>query len=281
MRSIIFVARRASFFYPACVTSRNGSYEYDVCLSFAGEQRRYVHGIADGLRQRNIRVFYDDYETTTLWGKDLYQHLDWVYQRAARYCVLFASADYASKIWTSHERRSAQARALEEREEYILPVRFDDTEIPGVRRTIAYVDLRNTTQDELLNLIVNKIQAGRQNVSWPSESLVREEPDYWLSPQSGAVARSHEPHKYLPRTPQAVGEAGRMRRRAISLGQALALSVGYISTPFIVVYFVGNDGHTSDPMSGIWQITLWIACLIWLISCLRIIPRIFRRVLRR
>jgi hypothetical protein len=67
-----------------------------------------------------------------LWGKDLYEHLDYIYGRAARYCVLFISNDYAKKVWTTHERRSAQARALEEHEEYILPARFDDTEVPAL-----------------------------------------------------------------------------------------------------------------------------------------------------
>ena len=43
-------------------------------------------------------------------GKDLYTHLDDVYQNAARYCVLFVSRDYARKVWTNHERESAQAR---------------------------------------------------------------------------------------------------------------------------------------------------------------------------
>lgn len=90
-------------------------------------------------------------------GKDLYEHLDYVYQRAARYCVLFASEHYARKVWTSHERKSAQARALHENEEYILPVRFDDTEIPGLRSTVAYVDARATTPDELIALILEKL----------------------------------------------------------------------------------------------------------------------------
>ena len=35
-----------------------------------------------------------------------------------RYCVMFISKNYANKIWTSHERRSALAKAIEEKEEY-------------------------------------------------------------------------------------------------------------------------------------------------------------------
>jgi len=133
-------------------------YEYDVCLSFAGEQRRYVDAVAEGLRGRSIKVFYDAYERSTLWGKDLYEHLDYIYQHAAQYCVVFASVDYARKLWTRHERRSAQARAFRENKEYILPARFDDTEIPGVPSTIGYIDLRATSPAELVDHIVQKLR---------------------------------------------------------------------------------------------------------------------------
>lgn len=132
-------------------------YEYDVALSFAGERRNYVEQVANGLRAKGIRVFYDKYEEASLWGKDLYEHLDYVYQRAARFCVVFASVEYAEKMWTTHERRSAQARAIEERAEYVLPARFDDTEIPGIRKTIGHIDLRTTSPEELASLVAAKL----------------------------------------------------------------------------------------------------------------------------
>ncbi len=130
---------------------------YDVCLSFAGEQRDYVEEVAERLRERGVRVFYDKFEQATLWGKDLYEHLDWVYRKSARYCVLFASSEYATKMWTGHERRSAQARAVEENEEYILPTRFDDTEIPGLPPTVGYQDLRKVRPTQLAELIQEKL----------------------------------------------------------------------------------------------------------------------------
>jgi hypothetical protein len=137
--------------------SRPGDFAYDVALSFAGEQRAYVEEVADELRHRGIRPFYDDYEKASLWGKDLYEHLDWVYQKAARFCVLFASETYAAKVWTTHERRSAQARALQAGQEYILPVRFDDTEIPGLRPTVMYLEASSTTPAALAMLLVEKL----------------------------------------------------------------------------------------------------------------------------
>ncbi len=56
-------------------------YQYDVALSFAGEQRRYVDETAAELVRLGIRVFYDDYEKADLWGKDLYSHLGYVHQK--------------------------------------------------------------------------------------------------------------------------------------------------------------------------------------------------------
>ncbi|MBW3661186.1 MAG: TIR domain-containing protein [Gemmatimonadetes bacterium] len=67
----------------------NVSYKYDVCLSFAGEDRDYVDGVAALLKKDRLRVFYDRYEQVELWGKDLYQHLDTVYRQRAQYCVVF------------------------------------------------------------------------------------------------------------------------------------------------------------------------------------------------
>jgi hypothetical protein len=116
-------------------------FEYEILLSFAGEQRAQVEQVAECLRSSGIRVFYDNYEKADLWGKDLYQHFSDVYRKKGQYCIVFASKDYAEKAWTNHELRSAQARAFEEKgREYILPVRFDATEIPGIPPTVGYLN---------------------------------------------------------------------------------------------------------------------------------------------
>lgn len=132
-------------------------FEYDVALSFAGEDRKYVESIATHLKERGIKVFYDKYEQVELWGKDLYTHLDNVYRKKARYCVMFISKHYKEKLWANLERESAQARAFSENEEYILPARFDDTEIPGIRPTVGYISLKDFTPSEFIELILQKI----------------------------------------------------------------------------------------------------------------------------
>lgn len=102
-------------------------------------------------------MFYDEDERVNLWGKDLAEHFDHIYRQASRYCVMFVSAAYAAKKWTRHERRSALARAIEEEGEYILPARFDDTELPGLPPTVGYIDLREIAPATLVEFLLEKL----------------------------------------------------------------------------------------------------------------------------
>ncbi len=71
---------------------------------------------------------------------------------------MFISKEYVDKAWTTHERKHAQERALFAQEEYILPARFDDTDVPGMTKTVAFQDLRQTTPRELVQLILAKLR---------------------------------------------------------------------------------------------------------------------------
>jgi len=132
--------------------------KYHAALSFAGEDREYVERVATQLRAEGVDVFYDKFEEADLWGKDLYAHLSDVYQNRAIFTVIFISEAYTKKVWTNHERKSAQARALSENQEHILPAFFDDSvEVPGLLKTTAHVTLENRTPEQLADLIVQKL----------------------------------------------------------------------------------------------------------------------------
>ena len=132
-------------------------FKYEVCLSFAEERRMYVGRVAYRFKSHGVRVFYDEYERAELWGSDLYSYLDKVYREECRHCIVFVSKEYAEKSWTNHELRSAQARELREKG-YILPVRFDDTPIPGLPETVGYIDLNRTSPTELVDLALRKLK---------------------------------------------------------------------------------------------------------------------------
>jgi len=134
------------------------NYAYDIAISFAGAQRAQAKAIAERLHEHDVKVFFDEYETASMWGADLNEHLTEVYQHQARYCLMLISAAYAERVWTSVERRSAQTRAIKEKGAYILPVRFDDTLLPGMNDTVAYVNFADQGIQGIANLVLAKLR---------------------------------------------------------------------------------------------------------------------------
>ncbi len=134
-------------------------WRWDVALSFAGAQRDYVKQVARALQARGVRCFYDADEEIDLWGKFLAEELPVIYGEHAAAAVMFVSAEYAERDWTRLERRSALARAMRERREYVLPARFDDTKLPGLLSDVSYIDLRTRTPEQFAAMIAAKLAA--------------------------------------------------------------------------------------------------------------------------
>ena len=132
-------------------------WQWDVALSFAGEQREYVERVAAALKARGVRCFYDADEQVELWGRHLAEELPAVYAGQAAVVVVFISAEYAAGDWTRVERRAALARAVRERREYVLPARFDDTVLPGLLDDVVAVDLRRHAPERSADLVAAKL----------------------------------------------------------------------------------------------------------------------------
>lgn len=131
---------------------------YDVALSYAGEDRWFVEKFARELKDKGVRVFYDGFEKSRLLGRDLYVELADIYRNRSKYVIVFVSKEYEEKIWTRHEIRNAFDRDLQKGDNYIIPARFDDTEITGLRTSIGYVDLRKETPYQFAETIVEKLK---------------------------------------------------------------------------------------------------------------------------
>lgn len=138
---------------------RIATFDYDVAISFAGEDRPLARRLADNLTKRDVTVFYDDYEQARLMGKNLFEYLADIYTNRARFCVVLVSSHYKRERWTRHEWRAAQARALEQPDgDYILPVRLDDTNLAGLSTTTGYVRAKGMSAPRLAELIFTKIK---------------------------------------------------------------------------------------------------------------------------
>ncbi len=202
------------------------SYDYDVALSFAGEDRACAEALAALLKRHGVRVFYDTDEKAELWGKDLYTHLSDVYQHRARFCVMFLSDHYARKVWTNHERRAAQARAFLEHREYILPVRLDETIIPGVLPTIGHLSWPPETAESVTDAVLAKLAAasgpGPQGPS-PAIAIAH-------ARSAAAAGEGRSSSSDAKAVPPLIGEISAMRERFLLLFQEHGLPVTVIPT---------------------------------------------------
>lgn len=132
---------------------------WDVALSFAGAQRDYVGQVAEALKARGVRCFYDADELLRLWGMHLAEELPRIYAEESAAVVVFISADYAGRDWTRLERRAAFSRAVTQAGAYVLPARFDDSQLPGLLPDVVTVDLRHYSAGQFADLIVAKLAA--------------------------------------------------------------------------------------------------------------------------
>lgn len=163
------------------------NYEYDLAVSFAGEQRDYVKGVVRGLGD-DLSVFYDEDEKAKLLGENLIDLLTDLYQNKAKYVAMFVSAAYAEKMWTNVERQSAMARAAQQRTAYILPIRMDDTDLPGLLPTVGFLDARVEGLDGVITVLREKLGGVRVATNYTGrvpqtqadiELLLATRPDWW------------------------------------------------------------------------------------------------------
>lgn len=135
-------------------------YRFDVCLSFAAGQRSFARAVDAALHARGVRVFFDEVQQADLWGADLAEHFDRIFRKDARFCIACVSKEWVDRAWPAHERRSAVARTIEELG-YFLPIRFDDTEIPGLSPSIGYLEASEVEPKQIARLIEEKL-SGQQ-----------------------------------------------------------------------------------------------------------------------
>ena len=153
---------------------------FDVAFSFAGEQRDYVRSVRRALEGKDISVFFDEDYQVALWGKPLTEALLEIYCNRARAVVIFVSKEYVEKDWTRLEKRAALERAAREKTEFILPARFDNTNLPGLSSAVSYISLSNLTPEDFAELIIKKLGVSNttQRTSDPLDSISQSTKDF-------------------------------------------------------------------------------------------------------
>jgi hypothetical protein len=240
-------------------------YEFDVAPSFAEEDRDRVLPIVDRLKALGVEVFYDKDREVEMWGQDRIEYFSETFSHRARFVLLFSSQHYVSK-WTRLQSRAAMARALEDHTEYVLPIRIDDTPVPGLLPTIAYLDMRVHSDEVIAQAVAQKLAQHRASFTPTTPitpqsvaALVREKPRGWeyllyvtvVSQGLQELESKYHEHflRYAPRngTVEHGNGINLIRDRNVLLGEIIKVAVETVFTEATQEAAFGEPGVPGDP----------------------------------
>jgi hypothetical protein len=240
-------------------------YEFDVAPSFAEEDRDRVLPVVDRLKALGVEVFYDRDREVEMWGRDRVEYFSETFSHRARFVLLFSSQHYVSK-WTRLQSRAAMARALEENTEYVLPIRIDDTPVPGLLPTIAYLDMRRHSDEVIAQAVAQKLAQHRASFTPTTPitpqsvaALAREKPRGWeyllyvtvVSQGLAELEPKYWEHflRYAPRNGAVEHGTGidLIRDRNVLLSEIIKVAVEALFTADAQESAFGAPGSPGDP----------------------------------
>ena len=147
------------------VVSRKVRKRFRVALSFTGEQREFAKEVADILGKEfdEDEVFYDKNFEAELARPNLDTYLQKIYHDDSELIVVFLCREYKKKEWCGLEWRAIRDLIKKRKASDIMPVRFDDTDIPGLFSIDGYVNARDRTAREVTELIIERYRINQQD----------------------------------------------------------------------------------------------------------------------
>ena len=137
------------------------NYSFDFAISFSRECRPAARKLAELLETHGAIVFYDNSFLGYLLGKRLDNEFAWVFGEATRFFVPLVSAGYVHGQWPQYEWTIAKLEAERRQEEFVLPLRVDDSLLLGLPDTVGYLDLRCMRLEEVADILVRKLEASQ------------------------------------------------------------------------------------------------------------------------
>jgi hypothetical protein len=136
---------------------REESYEFDIAISFAGENRALAKHIAEQLLSLDVQVFYDENFESNYLGKAWSKEFTRIFGSASRYVLCLLDENHQQKIWPTFEREVFIPR-IQKAE--VIPVYLDDTPVVGVPKDVVGIifrDMSSGWQERADSEIVYKV----------------------------------------------------------------------------------------------------------------------------
>ena len=132
---------------------------FRVALSFPSEHRQFVAKVARLLVQKlgKERVFYDRNFEAELAQLNLDTYLQRLYRDESDLIVVFLCVEYERKEWCGLEWRAIRDLLKQKQASAIMPMRFDDMQVPGLFSIDGYVNLTNRRPTAVARLILQRL----------------------------------------------------------------------------------------------------------------------------
>lgn len=138
-------------------------FDWDIAISFAGENRKLAETIVDLLEVLDCTVFYDKHYESNYLGTVWSNNFKEIFGHKSRYVVCLLDSNHAEKIWPTFEREIFSARV---EDAAVIPIYLDDTSFVGIPKDIVGIDYKNCDHsdiDEITDKIVYKIEKKLRN----------------------------------------------------------------------------------------------------------------------
>lgn len=140
-----------------------GPYKYDFAISYSGDQYPKAQKLYNLLKNESRVFFYVANDTVPqMIGVDLSKVLRNIYGPDSKYVIALVSDRYLSTDYTNFEFNIAQAEQMKRNDTHVLPLRLDNTIIPGIKSTVAYLDGTKMSLEEISKILLNKLKSNQQ-----------------------------------------------------------------------------------------------------------------------
>ena len=143
----------------------SGDFEFDVAISFAGENRELAQFIADNLTTLDVPVFFDAMFEANYLGKAWSQQFKEIFANKSRFVVCILDEHHLKKIWPTFEREHFVPRIADEG---VIPIFLDETKFPGLPQDLIGIpfkfdahdpEWKQKATDEIIYKLIDRLSA--------------------------------------------------------------------------------------------------------------------------
>jgi hypothetical protein len=130
--------------------------KYQILLSYADEDSAVAERLRNLLQEKEVTVYMDKFAEVEKWGKNNIDFIVDVFGSGGQYCIPLLSKHYADNRFTNLQRQISQSKALNQKDDYILPIRLDNTKIEGFNE-ISCINYKDKTDAEIVSMVCKKL----------------------------------------------------------------------------------------------------------------------------